>query len=85
MELLKKNRNNRQCFVANLVCGTKKVYPCCRAHRLEQVYGKKYHLPIDAPNLYKNLRNIITDTDLCTHCPHIYTNPKRVLLATMDT
>ena len=68
------------CFVATLVCGTKRVYPCCRAHRLEQMYRKKYHLSIHTPGLYKKLKGIINDTDLCMHCPRVYRDCTKVPL-----
>lgn len=70
------------CFLPTLVCGTKRVYPCCRAHRLEQMYKKRYHLHIQTPNLYKKLKNIIKNTDLCTHCPRAYRDSKKILLRT---
>lgn len=63
------------CFSAVLLCGTKKVYPCCRAHLFEQMYKKKYHLRIHTQNLYQGLKGLIKNTDLCTRCPRIYRNP----------
>ena len=69
-----------RCFIVTLVCGTKRVYPCCRAHRLEQMYRKRYHLYIDTPDLYKKLMNIIKNTDLCTHCPRMYDDGARISL-----
>jgi len=68
------------CFIPALVCGTKRVYPCCRAHRLEQMYQKSYHLHIHTPNLYKKLKNIIENTELCTHCPRAYRDGAKILL-----
>ncbi len=68
------------CFIATLVCGTKRVYPCCRAHRLEQMHRKKYHLYIHTPGLYKKLKGIIKNTDLCTHCPRVYRDCTKVPL-----
>lgn len=62
----------RLCFGATLVCGTRKVYPCCRAHVFEQMYKKKYHYFNDAKNLYQKLKRIIRETDLCRHCPRLY-------------
>ncbi len=68
------------CFSPTLVCGTKQVFPCCRAHRLEQRYQKRYHLYIHTPNLYTKLKNIIKNTDLCTHCPRVYRDGTKILL-----
>lgn len=64
--------SNVFCINAVLICGTKRVYPCCRAHKLEQMYKKEYHFYIDTDNLYKKLKGIIKNTDLCTHCPRMY-------------
>lgn len=61
-----------RCFTVVLLCGTKRVYPCCRAHKLEQMRKKKYHLYVNTENLYEKLKNIIKNTDLCSHCPRIY-------------
>jgi hypothetical protein len=60
------------CFSPTLVCATKKVYPCCRAHLFEQMYAKKYHCELDTPDLYSKLIEIIQAGELCTHCPRIY-------------
>lgn len=68
------------CFVPTLACGTKRDYPCCRAHRLEQMYQKRYHLHIHTLNLYKKLKSIIENTELCTHCPHAYRDGTKILL-----
>jgi len=68
------------CFLPTLVCGTKQVFPCCRAHRLEQRYQKIYHLYIHTPNLYGKLKDIIKNTDLCTHCPRVYRDAKTIFL-----
>jgi len=68
------------CFNATLLCGTKRVYPCCRAHRLEQMYRKKYHLYAHTPDLYRKLKGIIKDTDLCAHCPRMYSDCKIIPL-----
>lgn len=65
------------CFIPTLLCGTKRVYPCCRAHRLEQMYKKRYHLHIYTPGLYGKLKSIIKNTDLCSHCPHMYRDGKK--------
>ncbi len=62
------------CFIPTLLCGTKRVYPCCRAHRLEQMYRKRRHLYIYTPGLYKKLKDIVKNTDLCTHCPRMYSD-----------
>lgn len=66
------------CLRPVLLGGTKKVYPCCRAHRLEQDYKKKYHFYIDTPGLYAKLRNAIENTDLCSHCPRVYKDTRKV-------
>ena len=63
-----------RCFAVVLLCGTRKVYPCCRAHKLEQMRKKKYHLCVNTENLYEKLKNMIKDTDLCSHCPRIYSD-----------
>ena len=68
------------CFGPVLLGGTKKVYPCCRAHRLEQDYKKKYHFYIDTTSLYTKLKYIIKDTDLCSHCPRMYEDSLKVEL-----
>jgi len=60
------------CFSAVLLAGTGRVYPCCRAHRLEQDHNGKYHLRVNTPGLYGKLKSIIEDTDLCLHCPRSY-------------
>lgn len=60
------------CISAVLLCGTKRVYPCCRAHRLEQIYKRNYHFSINTGNLYRKLKGLIENTDLCTHCPRMY-------------
>ena len=70
----------KECLGAVLLCGTKKVYPCCRAHRLEQDHKKKYHFYIDTPGLYVKLKNIIEDTDLCSYCPRMYKDSLRIRL-----
>jgi MoaA/NifB/PqqE/SkfB family radical SAM enzyme len=66
------------CFSAVLLCGTGKVYPCCRAHRFEQMFKKKYHGRSGAKGLYQRLKDIIKKTDLCLHCPRCYSD--RVLI-----
>jgi hypothetical protein len=69
------------CFSAVLLCATKKVYPCCRAHRFEQMFQKKYHCRIDTKDLYQRLKSIIKDTDLCVHCPRMYKDSRHVVLS----
>ena len=60
------------CFNPVLLCGTRQVYPCCRAHKFEQIYNKSYHFSIDVKNIYKKLKNVVKNTDLCSNCPRIY-------------
>ncbi|MBN3039974.1 MAG: hypothetical protein JW867_02495, partial [Candidatus Omnitrophica bacterium] len=64
------------CLNAILLCGTKKVYPCCRAHTFEKMYNKNYHYYIDTENLYQKLKDLIKETDLCLHCPRMYEDCK---------
>ena len=68
------------CFKPVLLGDTKKVYPCCRAHRLEQDFKKKYHFYIDTLGLYGKLKHIIEETDLCSHCPRVYEDSLKVKL-----
>ncbi len=78
---LKNNFNPlADCLLPTLLCGTKQVFPCCRAHRLEQRYQKSYHLYIHTPNLYQKLKSIIENTDLCIHCPRVYRDGAKIPL-----
>lgn len=47
---------------------------------LEQMYKKKYHFYVNTVNLYNKLKNIITNTDLCTHCPRAYRDHLKISL-----
>jgi hypothetical protein len=64
------------CFSPTLLCGTQKIYPCCRAHLFEQMHKKNYHLDIKTPDLYSGLMRIIQKSDLCLHCPRLYKDNK---------
>lgn len=66
------------CFGPVLLGGTKKIYPCCRAHRFEQMYGGTYHMQITDNNLVEGLAAMIAKTPLCSRCPRIYEDGKKI-------
>lgn len=68
------------CLSAVLVGDTENVYPCCRAHRIEQDHKCNYHLKLSSGNLYSKLAGIIENTDLCAHCPRYYINKVAIKL-----
>lgn len=63
------------CFSPTLLCGSRKVYPCCRAHLYEAMYGGAYHACLDEENLFDALKNIIQTKDVCSRCPRVFKNP----------
>lgn len=60
------------CFSPTLLCGTRNVYPCCRAHLFEQMHTRNYHYTLDTADLYEKLIALIEGSDLCAHCPRMY-------------
>jgi len=78
--VLKQGFNTEWCFSPVLLCGTKNVYPCCRAHRLEQMYGKCYHYTVDTEGLFDKLAAMVKSQELCAACPRMYEDCKKIPL-----
>jgi hypothetical protein len=77
--VLKKDFDTRWCFAPVLLCGTKKVYPCCRAHRLEQMYGKDLHYMVESAGLFVKLEALVLSREMCSRCPRLYQDARKIL------
>ncbi|MBN1493232.1 MAG: radical SAM protein [Candidatus Omnitrophica bacterium] len=79
---LKQDFDTCWCFAPVLLCGTRKVYPCCRAHRLEQMYGACYHYMVDTEGLFEKLEALVRERNMCQKCPRLYADSRKIPLAT---